>query len=55
MLVDLAVPFDPGVELAFADRKPVDEMRDRDAGLIAPFLDKVNDGVSCVMGDPDAG
>jgi len=55
MLVDLAVPFDPGVKFAFSDRKPVDVMRDWDAGLIAPSLDKVNDGVSSVMGDPDAG
>jgi len=55
MLVDLAVPFDPGVELAFANRKPVDVMSDRDVCLIAPFLDEVNDGVSCIMGNPDAG
>ena len=55
MLVDLAISFDPGVKLALAYGKPTDEVRDRDIGLIAPFLDKVNDGVSCVMGDPDAG
>jgi hypothetical protein len=55
MLVDLAVSFDPGVELALADGKPADEMRNWDIGFPAPGLDKVNDGVSCVMGDPDAG
>jgi len=55
MLVDLAVSFDPGIELAFPDSKPANEMRDRDVCLIAPFLDKVNDGVSCVMGNPNAG
>jgi hypothetical protein len=55
MLVDFAVSFDPGVELALADRKPVNVMRDRDVSLIAPFADKVNDGVSCIMGNPDAG
>lgn len=55
MLVDFAVPFDPGVELALADSKPVDEMRDRDVSPIVPFLNKVNDGVSCIMGNPDAG
>ena len=55
MLVDLAVPFDPGVELALAHGKPADEMRDRDTGLIAPFPDKVNQGVSRIVGNPDAG
>jgi hypothetical protein len=55
MLVDLAVSFDPGIEFALADSKPADEMRDRDIGFIAPFPDKVNDGVSCVMGNPNAG
>jgi hypothetical protein len=55
MLVDLAVSFDPGIELALAYGKPPDEMRDRDVSLIAPLTDKVNDGVSCIMGNPDAG
>jgi hypothetical protein len=55
MLVDFAVSFDPGVKLAFADRKPVNVMRDRDVSPIAPFLNKVNDGVSCIMGNPYAG
>ena len=55
MLVDLAVPFDPGVELALADGKPSDKVRDRDVGFITPLLNKVNDGVSCIMGNPDAG
>jgi len=54
MFVDLTVPFDPGVELALADSKPADEMRDRDIGFIVPFLDEVNDSVSRVMGNPDA-
>ena len=31
MLVGFAVPVDPGVKLALADRKPVDEPLDRDA------------------------
>jgi len=55
MLVDLAVSFDPGVEFALADSKPADEMRERDVSPIAPFLYKVNDSVSCIMGNPDAG
>jgi hypothetical protein len=54
MLVDLAVSFDPGVELALADGEPGDEMDDRNLGLIAPCPDKVDYGVSRIMGNPDA-
>jgi len=36
MLVGFAVPVDPRVEFAFADRKPADEPLDRDAGLPIP-------------------
>ena len=55
MLIDLAVSFDPGVEFALADSKPADKMRDRYVSFIAPLTDKINDGVSCIMGNPDAG
>jgi hypothetical protein len=55
MLVGFAVAVDPGVELALADRKPADEPLDRDIGLFAPGLGKVNNGVSRIMGNPDAG
>lgn len=55
MLVGLAIPIDPGVELALADAKPGYEPIDRYAGLIAPRLGKVNNGVSSIVGNPDAG
>jgi len=55
MLVGFAVSVDPSVELALADSKPVDEPLDRDAGLPVPCSGKVYDGVSCIMGNPDAG
>jgi hypothetical protein len=55
MLVNLAVAFDPCVEFALEDGKPADEMRDRDIGFIAPGPDKINYGVSRIMGNPDAG
>ena len=55
MLVGFAVPVYPGVELALADGKPVDEPIDRDVGLIAPCPGKINNGVSSIMGNPDAG
>lgn len=55
MLVGFAVPVDPGVKLALADRQPVDEPLDRDAGLSVPCPGKVYNGVSRIMGNPDAG
>jgi len=36
MLVGFAVPVDPRVKLALADRKPTDEPLDRDAGFSIP-------------------
>lgn len=55
MLVDLAVPLDPVVEFAFPDGEPGDKARDRDLRLSAPLFGKVNNGVSRVVGNPDAG
>ena len=55
MLVDLAVSFDPCIKFALADSKPADVMRERDVSLVAPCADKVNNGVSCIMGNPYAG
>jgi hypothetical protein len=55
MLVGFAVAINPAVELALADCKPTDEPIDRNAGLIAPGSGKINNGVSRIMGNPDAG
>jgi len=55
MLVGFAVSIDPSVELALADSKPADESIDRNAGFIAPCSGKVNNGVTGIMGNPDAG
>lgn len=54
MFVDLAISFDPGVELTFADREPGNEIRNRDSGFVTPCPDKIYYGVSRIMGDPDA-
>ena len=55
MLVGFTVPMDPRVEFAFVDRKPPYEPFDRDFGFIAPCPGKINNGVSRIMGNPDAG
>jgi hypothetical protein len=54
MLIGLAVPIDPGVELALADGKPSDKSLERDVGLFRPGPGEINDGVSRIMGNPDA-
>jgi len=55
MLIGFAIPVDPSVKFALADRQPADEPLDRDAGLPVPCPGKVNNGVSRIMGNPDAG
>jgi hypothetical protein len=55
MLIGFAVPIDPCMKFALADRKPADEPLDRNAGFIVPGPGKVNYGVSGIMGNPDAG
>jgi len=54
MLIDLAVLFDPGVKLTLTDSKPGDKVQERDVGLLAPGLNKIDYGVSCIMGNPAA-
>ncbi len=54
MLVDFSVPPDPVVELAFPDGKPGDKAGDRNLGFGAPCVREIDDGVSRIMGNPDA-
>jgi len=55
MLVGLAISIDPCVKFALADGEPVHEPLHRDIGLSGPGSGEVNDGVSRIMGNPDAG
>ncbi len=55
MLIGLAVPVDPRVKLALADGEPVHEPFERDIGLSGPGPGEIDDGVSRIMGNPDAG
>jgi hypothetical protein len=54
VLIGFAVAVDPRVELALADSKPLDKPFDWDVGLSGPTPGEVNDGVSGIMGNPDA-
>jgi hypothetical protein len=54
MLVDFSVSFEPVVKLAFADRDPGDKARDRNLGFSAPEVGEIDDGVTRIMGNPDA-
>jgi len=55
MLVGFAVAINPRVEFALADGKPADKSFDRDVGLLRPCPGEIDNGVSRIMGNPDAG
>ncbi len=54
VLVDLAKAFLPVVELALGQAHPGEEATSRDAGLVAPVADEIDDGVAGVVGNPTA-
>jgi hypothetical protein len=54
VFVDLAEAFLPVVELAGGQADPGQEATRRDAGLVAPVADEVNDGVADIVGNPTA-
>src|SRR5579872_4859687 len=55
VLVHLAVPFPPVVELAGGDVEPPDEPPGADLGPFRPAPDKIHDLVPRVVRDPDPG
>ena len=52
VLVDFAIAFSPVVELAGAQRDPVEETAGRDLGLVAPGADEVDELIANVVGNP---
>jgi hypothetical protein len=44
----------PVLELALSQADPGDEATGRQAGLVAPGADEVDDGVTRIVGDPTA-
>jgi hypothetical protein len=52
VLVDFAVAFFPVMELAGAQRDPVEETAGRDLGLVAPGADEVDELIANVVGNP---
>jgi hypothetical protein len=54
VFVDLAEAFLPVVELALGQADPVEEATSRQAGLVAPVTDEIDDGVACIVGNPTA-
>src|SRR6202008_1460665 len=55
VLVDLAVAVLPEMPLGSGDADPQQEAGNGDAGLIGPAVDEVNDRVTGIVGNPDAG
>src|SRR5262249_30139438 len=52
VLVGLAVAALPGVPLGGGDADPNQEAAHRDAGLVGPALDEIDDGIAGVVGNP---
>ncbi len=55
MLIDLAVPLPPAVELAGRDVEPPDESPGADLGLLRPAPDEIHDLVPRIVRNPDPG
>src|SRR5262250_2151132 len=55
VLVHLAIPLTPTVELTGGDPEPLNETYDADLGLLRPAPDEIHDLVPDVMRDPDPG
>ncbi len=55
MLIDLAVPLAPAVELAGRDAEPPDEPPGADLGLFRPAPNEIHDLVPRIMRNPDPG
>jgi hypothetical protein len=54
VFVDLAEAFLPVMELAMGQADPGEEATRRDAGLVAPSVDEIDDGVAGIVGNPTA-
>jgi hypothetical protein len=53
VFVDLAVAVLPGVPLGGGDAEPQEEASDGDASLVAPAIDKIDNLVAGVVGNPE--
>jgi hypothetical protein len=54
VLVGLAVAVFPGVPLGGGQAEPEEEAGDGDAGVVGPAVDEVNDGIACIVGNPES-
>jgi hypothetical protein len=54
VLIDLAEALDPIVIFAGADADPGKEATDGNLRLVAPFAEKIDDGVTGIVGYPAA-
>lgn len=54
VLVGLAVTVLPGVPLGSGNAQPQQEASDGDAGFVGPTLDKIDDLVAAVVGNPES-
>ena len=54
VFVDLAVTVLPGVPLGGGQAEPEEEAGDGTTGLVRPAVDEVNDGIACIVGNPES-
>ena len=54
VFVGLAIALLPGMPLAGMEADPEQEGGDYNAGFVGPGVDKIDDGVACIVGNPDA-
>jgi hypothetical protein len=54
VLVGLAVAVLPGVPLGGGNTEPQEEASDGDAGFVGPAVDKIDDLVAGVVGNPES-
>ena len=54
VLVDLAVAVLPRVPLGGGQAEPQEEAGNRDAGLVGPAVDEVNDLIAGIVGNPES-
>jgi len=54
VFVGLAIAILPGVPLGGGEAEPQEEASDRDAGLVSPAVDKIDDLVAGVVGNPES-
>jgi hypothetical protein len=55
VLIDFAIAVNPSIKFAFCHSQPGDEALQGYLTFLTPKSDKINDGITDIMGNPAAG